>query len=87
MNNAQINAKFLAATDAATKAAVLANIAKNYGITSAEAYAEVTDDEAEHLLDYVTGPERAATSLLMKRHAGARKTKEAAPEGAKDESL
>jgi len=69
MNNAQINAKFLAATDAATKAAVLANIAKHYGITSAEAYAEVTDEEAEHLLEYVTGPERAATSLLMKRHA------------------
>ena len=69
MNNAQINAKFLAATDAATKAAVLANIAKHYGITSDEAYAEVTDDEAEHLLDYVTGPQRAATSLLMKRHA------------------
>jgi len=29
----------------------------------------VTDEEAEHLLDYVTGPERAATSLLMKRHS------------------
>ncbi len=69
MTNAQINAKFLAATDAATKAAVLANIAKHYGITSAEAYAEVTDEEAEHLLDYVTGPERAATSLMMKRHS------------------
>ena len=69
MNNAQITTKFFAATDAATKAAILSNIAKHYGITSAEAYEEVTDDEAEHLLDYVTGPERAATSLLMKRHA------------------
>ena len=78
MNNAQINAKFLAATDAATKAAVLANIAKHYGITSDEAYAEVTEDEAEHLLDYMTGPQRAATSLLMKRHALARKQNEAA---------
>ena len=68
MTNAQINAKFLAVTDAATKAAILANIAKHYGITSAEAYAEVTDDEAEHLLDYVTGKERIAASLLMKRH-------------------
>lgn len=70
MNNAQINAEFLAATDAATKAEILANIAKHYSITSAEAYDEVTDGEAEHLLDYVTGPLRAATSLLMKRHAG-----------------
>ena len=70
MNNAQINAKFLAVTDAVTKAAVLANIAKHYGITSDEAYAEVTDDEAEHLLDYVTGhASRTVTSLLMKRHA------------------
>ena len=67
MKNAQINTKFLAATDAATKEAILANIAKHYGITSAEAYAEVTDEEAEHLLDYVTGNERAAVSLMMKR--------------------
>jgi hypothetical protein len=69
MNNAQINTKFLQATDAATRSAILANIAKHYGITSEEAYAEVTDEEAEHLLDYVTGPERSATSLLMKRHS------------------
>lgn len=67
MSNARINAAFLEATDAATKAAILANIAAHYGITSAEAFAEVTDEEAEHLLDYVTGPQRAATSLLMKR--------------------
>jgi len=61
-------AKFFSLTDAATKAAVIGNIAANYGITSAEAYAEVTDADAEHLLDYVTGPMRLATSLLMKRH-------------------
>ena len=45
----------------------LANIAKNYGITSAEAYAEVTDcgrQKPEHLLEYDRRrPERAATSL------------------------
>jgi hypothetical protein len=70
MKNSQINAAFLAATDVATKNAILANIANHYGITSAEAYAEVTDVEAEHLLDYVTGPERAATSVLMQRRAG-----------------
>jgi hypothetical protein len=68
MTNSQINAKFLASTDAATKIAILANIAKHYGITKDEAYAEVTDEDAEHLLDYVTGPERTATSLIMKRH-------------------
>ena len=69
LSNAQVNAAFLAATDANTKAQILSNIAKHYGITSEAAYAEVTDAEAEHLLDYVTGPERTATSLLMKRHA------------------
>jgi hypothetical protein len=69
MTNAKINARFLDATDAATRSAILANIAQHYGVTSAEAYAEVTDKEAEDLLDYVTGETRAATSLLMKRHA------------------
>ena len=60
--------KFLAVIDAATKAAILANIAKHYGITSEQAFAEVTDADAEHLLDYVTGPTRSATSALMQRH-------------------
>jgi len=68
MTNAQTTARFFAATDAATRAAVLGNIANHYGITQAEALAEVTDDEAEHLLDYVTGPTRAAVSVLMQRH-------------------
>lgn len=68
MSNAQINQAFFAATDAKTKADVLANIANHYGITSAEAYEEVTAEEAEHLLDYVTGPTRAAVSVLMQRH-------------------
>ena len=68
MTNAQINAKFLSVTDARTKQAVLANIAKHYGISQQEAFDEVTGEGAEHLLDYVTGTERAATHLLMKRH-------------------
>jgi hypothetical protein len=68
MSNAQINASFLAKTDAKVKTEILANIAAHYGITVQEAYEEVTSDEAEHLLDYVTGPARTAASLLMKRH-------------------
>ena len=68
MNNAQLAAKFFEKTDVKTKAAVLANIAKHYGITQAEAWAEITDEEAEHLLDYVTGPERAAVSVLLQRY-------------------
>lgn len=61
-------AKFLAVIDAKTKAAILGNIANHYGITADEAYAEVTDPDAEHLLDYVTGPARQAASVLMQRH-------------------
>lgn len=68
MTNAQITAAFFAATDAKTKSDVLSNIAERYGITSAETYAEVTGDAAESLLDYVTGPARAAVSVLMQRH-------------------
>ena len=68
MTNSQINNAFLNATDAKTKNSILAAIASHYGITSAEAMAEVIDVEAEHLLDYLTGSVRTAASLLMKRH-------------------
>ena len=64
--NAQVTARFLAGADAGTRALILGNIAEHYGITPAQALAEVTDSEAESLLDYVTGPMRSATSLLMK---------------------
>ncbi len=59
---------FFAATDAKTKTEILAAIAKHYGISESEALEEVTDEEAENLLDYLTGSIRTATSLLMKRH-------------------
>jgi len=60
--------KFLAVIDSASKNAILSNIAKTYGITEQAAYDEVTDTDAESLLDYVTGPERAATSVLMQKY-------------------
>lgn len=59
---------FFAQIEEATKAEILANVASHYGITPEAALAEVTDDEAESLLDYLTGSVRTATSLLMKRH-------------------
>jgi hypothetical protein len=59
---------FFAATDSKTKNEILTAIAKHYGISESEALEEVTDEEAESLLDYLTGGIRAATSLLMKRH-------------------
>lgn len=66
MTNAQTNKKFLSSIDTKTRSIILTNIAKHYGITQAEAYAEVTDNDAEHLVDYVTGPERSAVSLFMR---------------------
>ena len=68
MSNAETTKTFFAKTDAATQADILKNIADHYGISSEEALAEVTDDEAESLLDYVTGPMRAATLALYYRH-------------------
>lgn len=68
MTNQATNQKFLAASDAKTRAEILASVAKHYGITEAEAFEEVTHEEAEHLLDYLTGAVRVATSVLMRRH-------------------
>lgn len=68
MTNAKITRKFFNLTDRRTINKILDNIASNYGITRMEAMNEVLDDAAESLLDYVTGAERTATSLIMKRH-------------------
>jgi hypothetical protein len=61
------NAQFLSVVEGETKAAILASIAGHYGITPEEAFVEVTDADAEHLLDYMVEPQRSATSLLMLR--------------------
>lgn len=57
------------ATTPEAKRLILGNIAKHYGISLVEAEAEVTHPDAESLLDYVTGPERAATNALFQRHS------------------
>lgn len=62
------NARFLVAIQPAAKTAILTAIAGHYGITTVEAYEEVADDEAEGLLEYMVGAERAAASALMQRH-------------------
>jgi hypothetical protein len=68
MTNAQTTAAFLNAIDNATRADILGNIADHYGVTRWVAYDEITDPDAEHLLDYITGPTRSAVSVLMQRH-------------------
>ena len=69
-NQSNMNATiaFFSVTDSKTKNEILSAIAKHYGISQSEALEEVTGEEAESLLDYLTGSIRTATSLLMKRH-------------------
>ncbi len=68
MTNAEINKKFLATVDAKSKDMILASIAKRYGISPAEMYDELVDEDAENILDYMTGPERTAAYALYQRH-------------------
>ena len=71
-SNGARNRAFLSKIDAATRSKILTSIAKHYGISASEAMAEVTDADAESLLDYMTEPERSATSVLLKRHGFSR---------------
>lgn len=61
-------ATFLAAITPTSREMILSSIAVHYGISPQEAYAEVTDQDAEELLDYLVEPARSATSILMRRH-------------------
>ena len=67
MTNGFMAVVFLESIDKKTKNKILKNISMNYGISVNAAYLEVTNDESENLLDYVTGTERVATSFMMKR--------------------
>ena len=67
MTNAQKNYAFLRTATAATRDQILEAIGGHYGITRSEVQDEVTGADAEHLLDYLTGSVRTATSLLMRR--------------------
>lgn len=66
-SNAKTTIIFLSKTSKAARDMILNNIANHYGISRDEAFDEVTRDDAEYLLDYVTGPERAAVQVLMQR--------------------
>ena len=78
------NAAFLNKIDAGVRDKILKNIAKQYGISPKEALAEVTDAEAENLLDYMVEPERSAASVLMRKYKSA--SADAASEEANDEA-
>ena len=67
MKNSAINQAFLASTTKEMKSAILSNIAKHYGINIYEAELELYDDEAENIMDYITGPERAVISIIYQK--------------------
>ena len=69
LNNGQKNQIFLAAVDSRINHQILDSIAKHYGITRQAALLEVTDEEAENLLEYLNVEIRSATSLIMRRMA------------------
>ena len=73
-NGGTKTASFLAKIDSKSKSMILENIAKNYGISARAAFAEVTDSEAENLLDYMTEPARSAASVLMQKHGSFART-------------
>jgi len=66
------NRAFLGKVDARTRSEILANIAAHYGISASEAMAEVSSDESEHLLEYVTGAMRSAVSILVQKYGFSR---------------
>ena len=49
------------------QAIILTNIANHYGITPDEAKDEVLDEEAENIMDYITGSTRAAISVIYQK--------------------
>ena len=67
MTNAQQTYAFLRSADTSTRDSIIDSIAAHYQISRSEAFDEVTAAGAEHLLDYLTGSVRAATSVLMQR--------------------
>jgi hypothetical protein len=67
MKNSKFTFVFLNTIDAQTKDLILSNVANHYGITNEQAYNELIDEDAESLLDYVTGDLRAGVSVLVQR--------------------
>jgi hypothetical protein len=64
---AQMTKNFLNSLSLNTKNEILVNIANHYGINTQQAYDEVTDEDAEDLIDYVTGETRKLVSLLIQK--------------------
>jgi ribosomal protein S24E len=64
MTNAQVTSRFFKNVGKKVENEIITNIAKRYGVSNDDIYAEVYDAEAESLLDYVT-VDRAAVALML----------------------
>ncbi len=60
-------ANFLMSLSTSLMNEILDNIANHYGITRGEAFEEVTDIDAENIMDYIT-VNRPAVHLLYKQY-------------------
>ena len=78
LNSGQKNQIFLESIDSKIRLQILDSIAKHYGITRQSAFLEVTDEEAENLLEYLTYEIRTATSLMLKFHNASQMRRRAA---------
>ena len=67
MKHSDQTVAFLSALDAKTKNEILSNIANHYGISKQEAFEEITDEDAECIMDYVTGSIRPTVSLFFNK--------------------
>jgi hypothetical protein len=61
----KVNEAFVSTLDNRTFLTVISNIANHYGISEDEALEEVCDNEAENIMDYITGSVRQSVSLLF----------------------
>jgi hypothetical protein len=64
MTNSQINRAFIASLTPPMKTVLLSNVARHYGISYAEAEEEIIDEDAENIMDYITGTERPAFHVV-----------------------
>lgn len=62
------NQKLLSSIDSKSRKDILDSVAKHYGITPEEALVEVTNEDAEDLLEYLVEPCRSAVLTLIQRH-------------------
>ena len=67
MTTAKLNQLFLNSITPEMNLIVLSNIANHYGISNEDAKNEILDEEAESIMDYITGSTRSAISVIYQR--------------------